>query len=135
MASLIRCVPISEGDLLWSSGSELETLRTLVTWVDMQAQLSLQADPRSTALHLAVMSFFAKVGRLHTHCSVPFMVVPSFPVAQRCLLHSCPLVISRLCGLLADYRKEIEGLKATYASSPLPRNARAGANGLQVSCL
>ena len=127
-----RCVPISEGDLLWSSGSEIETLRTLVAWVDLQAQLALQAAPRSTALHLAVMGFFAKVGRLHTHCSVPFMVVPSYPVAQRCLLHSCPLVVSRLCGLLADYRKEIEGLKATYASSPLPRNARAGANGLQV---
>jgi hypothetical protein len=44
-----RCVPISEGDLLWSSGSELETLRTLVAWVDLQAQLALQAAPRSTA--------------------------------------------------------------------------------------
>jgi hypothetical protein len=59
-----RCVPISEGDLLWSSGSELETLRTLVAWVDLQAQLALQAAPRSTALHLAVQ------GKLILHLEI-----------------------------------------------------------------
>jgi len=124
------CVPLSEGDLILGV-YEFETLRQYVGFVDQCAQNALQDERTSTAVHLAVMGFFEQVGRLHTACNVPFMVVPSYPVAQRCLLHPAPIVVSQLCGLLAAYRQEIEGLKACYNGSSLSRTARAGANGLQ----
>jgi hypothetical protein len=126
-----RCAPLSEGHQHSQGASEFDAVRKLIQWVDLQAQHALQRYPSSSLVHLAVLSFFDLVGQLHTQANVPFMVVLSYPIAQRCLLHTCPLIISRLCGLLESYRNEIEGLKQCYSSSNLTRTARAGANGLQ----
>lgn len=106
-------------------------IRCLVSRVDELCQRLLErATIGRRVLFGRIIALFETVATLHNRHGAEFIVLPSVTLMQRCLLEPCPLVVSRLCGLLAAYRFEIEALKANPVAALAMSTTKVPTNGL-----
>mmetsp|Transcript_16523 Transcript_16523/g.27097 ORF Transcript_16523/g.27097 Transcript_16523/m.27097 type:complete len:492 (+) Transcript_16523:1099-2574(+) len=107
-----------------ADGDPLLTIRNFIIFMDSVAVSSLESHQDHAAVQHSVLSFYELVSTLNMTHSTRFVVTPSPPVVYRSLQSSSAMAVSRICGIIASYKSELDllkhrGTEGSYQGPPL----------------
>ena len=79
--------------------------------------LALHRSGDNFVVQHAVLAFYELTSTLHVDYGLPFVETPSQYVVYRALLSSTPMAISRMCGVMANYKASFDSIKAAEPTS------------------
>eukprot|EP00698_Gefionella_okellyi_P002010 TRINITY_DN11897_c0_g1_i1.p1 TRINITY_DN11897_c0_g1~~TRINITY_DN11897_c0_g1_i1.p1 ORF type:complete len:495 (+),score=93.60 TRINITY_DN11897_c0_g1_i1:25-1485(+) len=102
----------------WTGLPRNEILSELIKHVNQMCTIALQVENNHTLVHHAALSFYELIGSIGTVFAMPFVRPPPASAIYRGLLSTTAIPVSRMCGLLVQYKSEFERIKAVHTTSP-----------------
>ncbi|XP_070539280.1 centromere protein I-like [Ptychodera flava] len=91
--------------------SAMNTITEFIGFVDSLCALGLLVEGSNSLLLHHSLAFYELVSKIHTVYNFPYVCLPSEGIALRAMYSSDAMVLSRICQLLCNYKKEIDHLK------------------------
>lgn len=83
--------------------------------------VTLEMEECNVVVQHAILSFLEEISRIHFHYKLPFLYLPSFPLVFKFLISSNPMAVSRISGVLLNYKKEfLELINSSKSASNVP---------------
>eukprot|EP00898_Chlorokybus_atmophyticus_P001646 jgi/Chlat1/2482/Chrsp175S00137 len=104
-------------------------LQEVIHYVDSLGSHALGSTNAELVVLDSMLNFYEVVSVIASKHSVPFTRIPSETLVYRSLLYPLPLHVSRMAGILAQYKTEFAHLKGT--KDPVLENKYGFSNGLE----
>eukprot|EP00999_Lentomonas_sp_LEN2_P000115 NODE_110_length_2276_cov_80.258260_g87_i0.p1 GENE.NODE_110_length_2276_cov_80.258260_g87_i0~~NODE_110_length_2276_cov_80.258260_g87_i0.p1 ORF type:complete len:678 (+),score=98.58 NODE_110_length_2276_cov_80.258260_g87_i0:65-2035(+) len=89
------------------------SLYKFIKHVDKLCTLGLQLESDHPIMQHATLEFFEMVVQLVTRFGLPFLIIPSPAIVYRCAFSSNAFAVSRICGIISQYKPAVQVLKGT----------------------
>ncbi|KAG0165124.1 hypothetical protein DFQ30_008930 [Apophysomyces sp. BC1015] len=84
------------------------TMQEFIQHVDQVNVMGLILEEDHPLLQHATLSFFELVSSISIHHDIPEIIIPAAPFVYRTFFSVTPMAVSRVCGIIAQYKKAFE---------------------------
>ncbi|RUP50559.1 Mis6-domain-containing protein [Jimgerdemannia flammicorona] len=85
-----------------------KTMREFIMHVDLTCVMGLELENDDVSVQHATLSFFELVSSMSLEYNIPEIIIPSFVVVHRCFFSISGMAMSRMCGIVAQYKVAFE---------------------------